>query len=166
VTLTCATGSACQTRRLAAAVAEAAQAGDLVLLAGDLGSGKTTFAQGFGRGLGVGEPITSPTFVLVRSYRGRLELLHADAYRLGSAAEVEDLGLLQLVDRHGVAVVEWGEPLARLSRSDHLEIRIEADPEREDGRVLRLRPVGARWEAREAELRHRLRPFLVAGPEA
>lgn len=156
----CLTRSPCETRQLAASVAEMAVAGDLVLLIGDLGTGKTTFVQGFGRGLGVDEQITSPTFVLVRSYRGRLELVHADAYRLGGQTEVEDLGLAQLIDGRGVALVEWGELLAPLAGSDYLEVRMELD---EEGcRRVHLRPVGPRWEARAGELGRRIGRFVPA----
>lgn len=159
----CVTSSACETRALAALVAEVTEAGDLLLLVGDLGAGKTTFVQGFGRGLGVRRPITSPTFVLVHSYQGRLELFHADAYRLGGLAEMEDLGLTQLIDGRGVAVVEWGELAAPLSGSDHLEVRLELDGPDESRRRVRLAPVGPRWEARRDELGRRLRRFQEAG---
>ncbi|MBO0894430.1 MAG: tRNA (adenosine(37)-N6)-threonylcarbamoyltransferase complex ATPase subunit type 1 TsaE [Acidimicrobiales bacterium] len=159
----CVTTSAPETRALAGEVAEVAEAGDLLLLVGDLGTGKTTFVQGFGRGLGVRQPITSPTFVLVHSYEGRLELFHADAYRLCGLAEVEDLGLTQLIDQKGVAVVEWGELAAPLSGEDYLEVRFELDGADEDRRRLRLRPVGPRWQARGDELGRRLRRFQEAG---
>jgi tRNA threonylcarbamoyladenosine biosynthesis protein TsaE len=156
----CVTASPCQTRALAASVAETAEPGDLLLLVGDLGAGKTTFVQGFGRGLGVRDPITSPTFVLVHSYAGRLELVHADAYRLSGPAEVEDLGLSQLIDGRGVAVVEWGELAAPLSGSDYLEVRLELDGPDDGRRRLQLRPVGPRWSARQGELGRRLGPWL------
>ncbi len=101
--------SAARTRELAAALAGVARRGDVVVLAGPLGAGKTTFAQGFARALGVEGPVTSPTFTLVRQYRCELgQLLHADLYRLEQLAEVEDLGLGELVEE-GVALVEWGD---------------------------------------------------------
>jgi tRNA threonylcarbamoyladenosine biosynthesis protein TsaE len=103
------TRSAEETRQLAAALAGTARRGDVAVLAGPLGAGKTTFAQGFARGLGVEGPVTSPTFTLVRHYPCRLgQLLHADVYRLDQLAEVEDLGLSELVEQ-GVALVEWGD---------------------------------------------------------
>ena len=102
-------GSADETRRLAAALSSSVRRGDVVVLAGPLGAGKTTFAQGFARGLGVEGPVTSPTFTLVRQYRCRLgQLVHADLYRLDHLAEVDDLGLAELVEQ-GVALVEWGD---------------------------------------------------------
>jgi tRNA threonylcarbamoyl adenosine modification protein YjeE len=97
------------TRRLGAALAGVARTGDLVVLAGALGAGKTTFAQGFARGLGVEGPVTSPTFTLLRQYPCALgHLLHADVYRLEQLADVVDLGLGELVE-DGVALVEWGD---------------------------------------------------------
>lgn len=106
------TTSAAQTRELAASLAALARKGDVVVLAGMLGAGKTTFAQGFARGLGVEGPVTSPTFTLVRQYPCALgQLLHADVYRLDHLAEVADLGLGELVE-DGVALVEWGDVAA------------------------------------------------------
>ncbi len=103
------TRSADETRALAAHLARAARRGDVVVLQGVLGAGKTTFAQGFARGLGVDGPVTSPTFTLVRQYPCALgQLLHADVYRLDHLAEVWDLGLADLVE-DGVALVEWGD---------------------------------------------------------
>jgi tRNA threonylcarbamoyladenosine biosynthesis protein TsaE len=111
-TLTRRTRSADETRRLAAVLSTAARRGDVVVLSGPLGAGKTTFAQGFARGLGVEGPVTSPTFTLVRQYPCRLgQLVHADVYRLDHLAEVEDLGLAELVEQ-GAALVEWGDVAA------------------------------------------------------
>lgn len=108
-TLTARTSSAEETRMMGGCLAASARRGDVVVLAGPLGAGKTTFAQGFARGLGVTGPVTSPTFTLVRQYPCTLgELVHADVYRLDHLAEVEDLGLAELVER-GVALVEWGD---------------------------------------------------------
>jgi len=100
VLITAATSSVTQTRDLAAAIAELARPGDLILLVGDLGAGKTAFVQGFGAALGIDEPITSPTFTLARQYQGRLELNHLDVYRLEQIEEVLDLGLQELLDGH------------------------------------------------------------------
>jgi tRNA threonylcarbamoyladenosine biosynthesis protein TsaE len=91
------TSSVDATRAMAAAVAPLARSGDLVLLVGDLGAGKTAFTQGFAAALGVDEPITSPTFTLARSYQGKLQVNHLDVYRLETAQEAEDLGLGELL---------------------------------------------------------------------
>lgn len=101
--------SAAETRSIAHALGALARRGDVVVLAGSLGAGKTTFAQGFARGVGVAGPVTSPTFTLVRQYPASLgQLVHADVYRLEHLAEVADLGLSQLAD-DGVVLVEWGD---------------------------------------------------------
>ena len=142
-----ATKSGEDTRDLGAQLAALARPGDVVLLVGDLGAGKTTLAQGFGRGLGVAGPIVSPTFTLVRSYRGRLLLAHCDAYRLQGRREVEDLGLAELLDDGAVALVEWGEVVAPSLAPDYLEVRLEMG-DGDDLRQVALRPVGPSWSAR------------------
>ena len=127
------TKSADDTRDMAAQLAGVARPGDVVLLAGDLGAGKTTFTQGFGRGLAVPEQITSPTFTLVHTYEGRLKLVHVDVYRLELLQEVIDLGLPELIDEGGVALIEWGEAAAPALPADFLRVRIDyggADDER------------------------------------
>ena len=129
-------------RRLAAGL----RAGDLLVLTGPLGAGKTTLVQGIGEGLGVRGPITSPTFVIARvhpSLTGGPALVHADAYRLGGAAEIDDLDL-DSSTASSVTVVEWGEGLAEGLSEDRLEITIELHGE---GRVVRLTPIGPRWAA-------------------
>ncbi len=103
------TSSPDATRDVAARLAGAARRGDVIVLRGALGAGKTTFAQGFARGLGVEGPVTSPTFTLVRQYPCALgQLVHVDVYRLDHLAEVADLGLADLVE-DGAALVEWGD---------------------------------------------------------
>ena len=111
--------SAEETRAAGEAFAEVLYPGDVVVLSGRLGAGKTTFAQGVARGLGVRERVTSPTFTLVRPHacanaRGIATLYHADVYRAGSLAEVLDLDLTELVEEAAVALVEWGETAAPL----------------------------------------------------
>lgn len=130
-------------RRLAALL----RAGDLVILAGPLGAGKTTLVQGIGAGLGVRGPVTSPTFVIARVHPplagGGPALVHADAYRLGSFGEVDDLDLDTDVGR-AVTVVEWGTGLAEPLAEDRLEITIEPDQDG-DVRTVRINGHGARW---------------------
>jgi tRNA threonylcarbamoyladenosine biosynthesis protein TsaE len=119
------------------------RAGDLVVLSGPLGAGKTTLAQGLGAGLRVRGPVTSPTFVIVRvhpSLAGGPSLVHADAYRLGGLAEMDDLDL-DLQD--AVTVVEWGEGLVEDLSEDRLEIVIRPGPD--DERAVTVRGVGPRW---------------------
>ena len=139
-----------QTRAFAAALGELLVAGDLILLVGDLGAGKTAFVQGLARGLGVDEPVTSPTFTIVQEYAGRLPLTHVDVYRLDRVQDVYDLGLEERGDR-GVTVVEWGDLVEQAVPAEHLVIRIDpgaADTER----VLELSGHGTRWRGRHDAL--------------
>jgi tRNA threonylcarbamoyladenosine biosynthesis protein TsaE len=128
------TDSAEATRTLAASLAALCRAGDVVLLIGDLGTGKTVFAQGFAAALGVPGPVTSPTFALVRHYHCGPDspvrtLIHADVYRTGSLNEVVDLALAELVEEDAVAVVEWGELAAPALGDSALEVTLVApDP--------------------------------------
>jgi len=147
------------TRQLAAALSELARPGDLVLLAGDLGAGKTAFAQGFGRGLGVDEPITSPTFTLAREYQGtRLRLHHLDAYRMEDLSEVFDVGLPELLDDEAVVLVEWGDAIIPAVPADYLEIRLTLG-DGDDDRRLDLHVVGPSWSARARAVATVLAPW-------
>jgi tRNA threonylcarbamoyladenosine biosynthesis protein TsaE len=119
------------------------EAGDVILLQGDLGAGKTCFAQGLARGLGVDDPVCSPTFVLVGEYAGRLRMYHADLYRLESRAEVDDLDLARSTEE-GVLVVEWPERAPESLPHYHLLIRIAHVDE--TARSLDLLPRGRRAE--------------------
>lgn len=156
------------TRELAAAIAAVVTPGDVLLLAGDLGAGKTTFTQGFGRALGVTTPITSPTFTLLHEYDAtHLKVLHADVYRLDRLQEVVDLGLTELVDGDddAVALVEWGDVAEPALPKDFLEIRIaypEGDAE-DDLRTFNLRAVGPSWVARLPALQRGLERWRVSG---
>jgi tRNA threonylcarbamoyl adenosine modification protein YjeE len=102
------------TRRLAAAIGAALVPGDLVVLEGDLGSGKTFLVRGIARALGVpsGVRVTSPTFALVNEHTGRMPIVHADLYRLGDASDLTELGLVERVGSEAVVLVEWGERFA------------------------------------------------------
>jgi tRNA threonylcarbamoyladenosine biosynthesis protein TsaE len=166
------------TRQVAAAIARRVRSGDVVLLVGDLGAGKTTFAQGFATGLGVTEPVTSPTFTLVREYAlceppgehgpgpALVTLFHADLYRLDTLGDVEDLGIAERVEDGGVAVVEWGDLGSPVLGPGVLTVRLEpgAGP---DGRVVVLEdPAGCwhdRWEGLVASL-ERWAPVVGAAP--
>ena len=139
------------THALGRALAEVLQPGDLVVLVGPLGAGKTALTQGIGAGLGVGEPVTSPTFVIARVHRGgRIPLVHADAYRLGSGADVDDLDL-DASAAESVTVVEWGRGLVEQLADEHLEIRLERGDD--DVRTALLVPNGPSWEQRLAATR-------------
>ena len=124
----------------------------MIVLAGDLGAGKTAFVQGFGRGLGVVERITSPTFTLVHVYEGRLPVHHLDVYRLEQMSEALDLGLAEMLDEGGVVLVEWGDAITRLLPHDHLEVRLTFGAG-DDDRVLELESVGPAWAQRSAAMR-------------
>lgn len=155
------TSSVDATRDLAAAVAGLARPGDVVVLAGDLGAGKTAFVQGFGRALGVEERITSPTFTLVHVYEGRLPIHHLDAYRLEHLNEALDLGLAEMLDDGGVVLVEWGDAILPVLPHDLLEVRLTFG-DGDDDRGLHLRPIGPGWAARWAALTRALSPWLDA----
>jgi tRNA threonylcarbamoyladenosine biosynthesis protein TsaE len=113
-----------ETDALAATVAGMAQPGDLVVLVGALGAGKTRFVQGFARAMGVTEQATSPTFALVHNYEGRVPVVHADLYRLRSEHEVLDLGLDESLTSGAIVLVEWGDRAAGLLRADRLTVTI------------------------------------------
>ncbi len=141
-------------RALGAELATGLQAGDVVVLSGGLGAGKTTFTQGLGAGLGVRGEVTSPTFVISRVHPALGDgppLVHVDAYRLGGVAELDDLDLDTSLDE-AVTVVEWGEGIAEGLADDRVEVRIEravadeaAQPGDLDPRRVRIAAVGLRW---------------------
>jgi len=140
------------THGIATTLAALVRQGDVVLLAGEMGSGKTAFAQGFGRALGVTEPITSPTFTLVHSYdSGGLTLHHADLYRLDQLAEVADLALAELAEHHGVVIVEWGD-VVESSFGDHLVVELELVPGDVEARVVTMAGTGSTWSRRWSAL--------------
>jgi tRNA threonylcarbamoyladenosine biosynthesis protein TsaE len=145
------------TREYGRAIAAVLRAGDLVVLTGPLGAGKTVLAQGIGAGLGVAGQVTSPTFVIARVHSpdpardGRIPLVHVDAYRLGSVpdprAELDDLDLDATVDE-SVTVVEWGEGLVERLVDAYLEVRI--DRRDDEARVVELVAHGGDWARRIA----------------
>lgn len=134
------------TEALGGRLASSLRPGDIVVLAGGLGSGKTLFTRGIATGLGVDEPVVSPTFVLVRQYRsGFVPVVHVDVYRLGSMNEFDDLDVLEM-SKDGVLVIEWGGAVESALPEDHL--RIEFDVEDDRSRVLRFIGFGE-WAQRE-----------------
>src|SRR6266536_1144313 len=134
-------------RALGEALAGVLVPGDVVALTGDLGAGQTTLVQGAARGLGVADgSVTSPTFTLVREYRGRWPVYHLDVYRLDRIQEVIDLGFEELLDPDGVAFVEWGDAIEGLLPSDHLELELQTRAE-DDVRRASL-TAGAGWASR------------------
>ncbi len=138
-TITCSAG---ETQALAERLAQFVQAGDVLWLSGNLGAGKTTFTQGLGRGLQVAAPIISPTFVLVREYRGQLPLYHVDLYRLDQTRDIVNLGLRDYLDGDGVCVIEWAERFDAKHSLPGLHIRIE--PRGDETRALTFVAVGER----------------------
>ncbi|MBI5089464.1 MAG: tRNA (adenosine(37)-N6)-threonylcarbamoyltransferase complex ATPase subunit type 1 TsaE [Actinobacteria bacterium] len=150
------------TQAVAAAVARLVRSGDVVVLAGEMGAGKTAFAQGFGQGMGVTDHVTSPTFNLVHSHpAGKLTLHHADLYRLSTQHEVADLGLAELAESDGVLLVEWGDVVAT-SLGDHLLVQLDIDPDDEQTRHLSISAVGRGWAVRWERLEQSLAPFQEA----
>lgn len=148
------------TQAFAARLATLVKAGDVLVLTGGLGAGKTTFTQGLGAALGIRGPVTSPTFVIARTHPSLVQgpsLVHVDAYRLGAAAEIDDIDLDATVDE-AVTVVEWGEGVAEQLSDSWLEIRLEnrlarpGDPlgtavngSGDETRVITVKPHGPRW---------------------
>lgn len=149
--LTYKVGSVEETQRLAAAFGGLVQPGDVLTLTGDLGAGKTTFTQGFARGLGIDEPVSSPTFTIIKEYdSGRIPLYHMDIYRLGEHAAMEDLGYDDYFYGAGVSVVEWADFLDELLPEDLIRLTITKGDG--DERTLTLTGTGPRAEQRLKEL--------------
>jgi len=136
------------TEALGGRVASSLRPGDIVVLAGGLGAGKTLFTKGIATGLGVEEPVVSPSFVLVREYRsGFMPLVHADVYRLGSINEFDDLDVLEM-SKEGVLVIEWGGAVESALPPDHLRIEFEVNDD--ESRILRFKSEGS-WAMRELD---------------
>jgi tRNA threonylcarbamoyladenosine biosynthesis protein TsaE len=145
------TRSPVATMAIAGAIGELLRAGDVLVLAGDLGAGKTTFARGIAAALGVEEQVVSPTFTIVREYDGRLPLRHVDVYRLEHGSELREIGLDDFLGDDGVTLVEWGDRVTAVLPAERLEVRIDI-PDRpgapRDDRVITLQPLGLTWQAR------------------
>ena len=145
------------TERIAQRIAALVRAGDLITLVGEMGAGKTCFAQCFGRALGVTEPITSPTFNLLHTYEGgRMPMHHADLYRLERTGEIADLGITELLGAGGVALVEWGD-VAGDALGSGLSIHLQTGEEiSADARRIDIGWMGMSWETRWEKLRSSL----------
>jgi tRNA threonylcarbamoyladenosine biosynthesis protein TsaE len=146
-----------ETQAVAEALGSQLRVGDLVVLTGELGAGKTTFAKGLARALGVTQPVTSPTFTIVQEYDGRVPVAHVDVYRLDRIQEVHDLGFEELLEGR-VTIVEWGEAIALVLPRDRVDVRIALgdigahsvgdDDEADDRRVLEVVASGPSWAGR------------------
>lgn len=159
MTVQACTRSVEETRQLGAAIADLARPGDVLVLAGDLGAGKTAFVQGFSRGLGVSDRVTSPTFTLVHVYDGgRLPVHHLDVYRLDQLSEALDLGLAEMLDDGGVVLVEWGDAISPVLPNQLLEVRLTFAAG-DDDRTLTFRAVGPSWIDRLPQLELALDPW-------
>ncbi len=155
------------TRGIAAAIALLARAGDLIVLIGEMGSGKTTFSQHFAHALGVTEPVTSPTFNLLHNYAGgRLKLHHADLYRLERTGELDDLGLTELQEAGGVMLVEWGDVVGdALGTGLVLKLSAPDYADTQDSVTVRQIEIdwrGMQWETRWDKLRNAVSKWAIS----
>ena len=148
------------TRAIGAALADLLKPGDAVALTGELGAGKTTLVQGVARGLGFAGAVVSPTFTLVREYRGRLTVHHADVYRLDRVQDVLDLGFEEMADEEGVLFVEWGDAVEGLLPPDHLSIALTV-PSEDEWRRLVVTGSGSSWAVRWERLEQALERWGV-----
>ena len=150
-----------ETRAIGAELAALLQRGDVVALTGELGAGKTTFTQGVSRGLGFDGAVVSPTFTLVREYRGgRLPVVHADVYRLDRVQDVLDLGLDEIAE-DGVLLVEWGDAVGGLLPPEHLIVELTV-PGGGEERAVGVSGNGDPWALRWERLERALEPWVDA----
>ena len=138
------------------------RARDAVVLTGELGAGKTTFVQGVARGLGIEDQVSSPTFTLVKEYRGILDIAHVDVYRLERVQDVVDLGLDELGDGEGVLLVEWGDAVEDLLPDERLRVELTTEDLVSDVRRLRVSALGPSWQERWGALEVAVAPWSVA----
>lgn len=162
--ITCRSHSVSETSQIAAALASVVRPRDIIILAGEMGAGKTAFTVGFTDALGVSQEdaVSSPTFTLVHSYTsGKFPIVHADLYRLTSLGEVVDLGLREQADLGAVVVVEWGDVAAEIL-GDALTVTVEHDDENDDVRSLVFSVVGHGWDTRWERLRTVLQKWTTS----
>ena len=150
------------TREVGEAMSASLRARDAVVLTGELGAGKTTFVQGVARGLGIEDQVSSPTFTLVKEYRGILDIAHVDIYRLERVQDVVDLGLDELGDGEGVLLVEWGDAVEDLLPDERLRVELTTEDLVSDVRRLRVSALGASWQERWGALEVAVAPWSVA----
>jgi len=153
------TETAEDTREVGEVIAPLLVPRDAVILTGELGAGKTTLVQGVARGLRIEEQVVSPTFMLVREYRGRLDLAHVDVYRLDRIQDVVDLGLEELSDGEAVLLVEWGDSVEELLPADHLTIELTNATADAEARRIVLVASGRSWTERWERLEQALEPW-------
>jgi tRNA threonylcarbamoyladenosine biosynthesis protein TsaE len=153
------TANARETRALGEALAPILRAGDVVSLTGDLGAGKTTLVQGIAGALGVTDPVVSPTFTLIREYRGTMPIYHLDVYRLDRIQDVIDLGFDELLDEDALIVIEWGDAIEGLLPERHLQIKLSI-PGDDDRRRVAIWTPGPGWAARWDQVAAAAMPFM------
>ncbi len=151
-----------ETREVGEAMSASLRARDAVVLTGELGAGKTTFVQGVARGLGIEDQVSSPTFTLVKEYRGILDIAHVDVYRLERVQDVVDLGLDELGDGEGVLLVEWGDAVEDLLPDERLRVELTTEDLLSDVRRLRVSALGASWQERWGALEVAVAPWRLA----
>jgi len=151
-----------ETREVGEAMSASLRARDAVVLTGELGAGKTTFVQGVARGLGIEDQVSSPTFTLVKEYRGILDIAHVDVYRLERVQDVVDLGLDELGDGEGVLLVEWGDAVEDLLPDERLRVELTTEDLVSEVRRLRISALGASWQERWGALEVAVAPWSVA----
>jgi tRNA threonylcarbamoyladenosine biosynthesis protein TsaE len=157
------TRSAGETTSLGRRVGAMLRPGEVVLLIGDLGTGKTTFVQGLAEGLGVSTRARSPSYTMVHTHEGSgYPLVHVDLFRCAHSTEVADLGLEELFEPPAVAAVEWGEKAMGIAGRDYLELEFAWDAADDDTRTIKFLPSG-RWQERMGELSETVRSWATEG---
>jgi tRNA threonylcarbamoyladenosine biosynthesis protein TsaE len=162
--LVCRAAEAEETRAIGECLASVLEPGDVLILWGELGAGKTTLVQGIARGLGIADHVVSPTFTLVREYVGRLPVTHADVFRLDRVQDVIDLGLDEMAGRDGVLLVEWGDAVEDLLPADRLRVELTTEDPSGASEVRRIAflGVGGTWNARWERMRGLLADWTAA----